>query len=137
MLFCAELAAAIESCPTYLAPLNSIGAGGICFSVLESFEWMPLVTACDVHAVLARLRAAPAQNQEYAIALRAGIAAGHVASAPMMRRVETILARHANEGANGDADVVFDELAPALKLAESLQLEEVLSLEMISNLCLD
>jgi hypothetical protein len=52
----ADLADAIAACPTYLAPLNSIGAGGVCFSALESFEWMPLETAADLRAVVARLR---------------------------------------------------------------------------------
>lgn len=91
----ADLADAIAACPTYLAPLNSIGAGGVCFSALESFEWMPLESAADLRAVIARLRAAPAQNDEFVAAMRAGLASGHVASAPMMRRVDAILARHA------------------------------------------
>ena len=30
----------ITKCPFYLMPVNSIGAGGITFSFLESIEWM-------------------------------------------------------------------------------------------------
>jgi uncharacterized protein (DUF885 family) len=123
----ADLADAIAACPTYLAPLNSIGAGGVCFSALESFEWMPLETAADLRAVVARLRAAPAQNDEFVAAMRAGLASGHVASAPMMRRVDAILARHAAISQDdGDLEAhAFDELAPALKLADALQMPEV------------
>lgn len=35
-----EMADAIEKCPFYLFPLNSVGYGGILFSFTESIEWM-------------------------------------------------------------------------------------------------
>jgi hypothetical protein len=117
-------------------------------------------------------RAAPAQNDEFVAAMRAGLASGHVASTPMMRRVDAILARHAAirfcsmrnifgqvlkkndvqtcvsiaafitpliltntrrppfiSQDDGDLEAhAFDELAPALKLADALQMPEVWNL---------
>ena len=63
--------------------------------------------------------------------MRAGLASGHVASAPMMRRVDAILARHAAISQDdGDLEAhAFDELAPALKLADALQMPEVWNLD--------
>ncbi len=69
----------IELCPLYLIPINSIGAGGICFSFLESIEWLNIDGKSEMDVLIARVKACPQQLDEFIESMREGI-----------RRVSTI-----------------------------------------------
>ena len=109
-----DMATAIGQVKAHLVPLNSIGAGGVQFSFLESLEWLRLDSHADLQVALARLRACPTQLSEFQEAMRSGIASRITASAPMMRRVDAHLQRLA------EGDAPFDELQPALALCDRL-----------------
>jgi hypothetical protein len=47
----------IALCPLFLIPINSIGAGGICWSFLESVEWLNLEGRAELEVLLSRVRA--------------------------------------------------------------------------------
>jgi uncharacterized protein (DUF885 family) len=81
----------IEHCPVYLFPINSMGYGGVCYSFLESIEWMPFDTLEDYDRLLARLKSAPVQMQQFTSAMRIGMEKKIVASTAMLRGVEAQL----------------------------------------------
>lgn len=81
----------IQHCPVYYFPINSMGYGGVCYSLLESVEWMPFDTLEDFDSLLARLKSAPLQMQQFTSVMRAGMAKKIVASTAMLRGVESQL----------------------------------------------
>jgi len=111
-----------DTIPLYLLPLNSIGAGGVCFSFLEHLEWMRLETQADLETLVLRLEACPGQNEEFIESMREGLRRGFIASTAQLRRVESFFEGHADEAAS-----LFDELAPAVELANKLQATDLLS----------
>jgi uncharacterized protein (DUF885 family) len=78
-----EVADNISACPLYLLPFNSIGAGGVCFSFLESIEWMRLKEEKDFKLLLHRIRAFPLQIDQFIRSMREGIVRGYVANTAM------------------------------------------------------
>ena len=81
----------IINCPLYLIPVNSIGAGGITFSFLESIEWMRFESMKDFKVLLNRIHFFPQQADEYITSLQEGIKRNFVASHPMIQGVENQL----------------------------------------------
>lgn len=112
----------LDSIPLYLLPLNSIGAGGVCFSFLEHLEWMRLETAADLDTFVKRLESCPRQLEEFIESMREGLRTGYVASSAQLRKVESFLTGHADSAAG-----VFDEAAPGVALAQRLQLPDTVA----------
>lgn len=86
-----DLVNGIDQCPLYLFPINSMGAGGVLFSFVESVEWMPFNTSEDYEVYLQRLQACPKQLDQFVSAMKEGINRGIVASTAMIRDVESQL----------------------------------------------
>ena len=83
-----EAAIGIMDCPLYLMPLNSIGAGGICFSFLETIEWMRFEKIVDFETLYQRMFAYPLQASQYITSMKEGISRGYIASNAMTINVE-------------------------------------------------
>lgn len=87
----AEVETSIDLAPLYLFPINSMGAGGVLNSFIESVEWMRFETEEDYQRYLRRLRAVPDQIQEFKDCMKTGLARGYVASQAMLRNVDSQL----------------------------------------------
>lgn len=81
----------IDHCPFYLFPINSMGYGGVCFSALESIEWMSFNNVNDYEALLARINSIPIQLEQFISAMQIGMKKHIVASTAMLRNVENQL----------------------------------------------
>ena len=86
-----EIIQNIERCPLYYLPINSMGTGGVCFSALESVEWMNFETVGDYDSYFARVESIPIQIEQFISVMKAGVALGYVASTAMTRHVENQL----------------------------------------------
>lgn len=113
----------VKHCPVFFFPINSMGYGGVCYSFLESIEWMPFETLSDYDALLARVRSAPLQLQQFTSVMRAGMEKKMVASTAMLRGVEAQL----EEIISGDFPEVRAPLA--LPLASGLTTEKMAEFE--------
>jgi len=82
-----EVVSNIESCPLYLLPINSIGAGCATYSFSESVEWMRFDGENDFNKYLTKLRYFPKQIEELIGCLKIGIETGYIASQAMCRKV--------------------------------------------------
>lgn len=87
-----DIVAALDLCPFYLFPINSMGCGGPGFSFLESIEWMRFEKESDFELYLRRLRAFPRQLEQMVESLRRGVEVGFVASKAMCRDVDAQIA---------------------------------------------
>jgi uncharacterized protein (DUF885 family) len=125
-----DMVHSLATIPMHLLPVNSIGAGGICFSFLESLEWIQMETAADVEIVVKRVDACPRQIEQFIESMQEGLRTGFVASAAQLRRVNDLLTGLA------DGAGPFEELAPALSLAEQVHRPDLTAqLHAGSQLC--
>lgn len=82
------LADAIENCPLFYLPINTIGAGCVTFSFSESIEWMRFDSKKDFETYLRRLQRFPVQVNEVIETMREGVSKGFVASTAQTRGLD-------------------------------------------------
>lgn len=84
--------------PIYVMPLNSIGAGGITFSFLESIEWMRFESLNDFNLLIERMRGFKIQSEQFIESMKEGIKIGYVANDAMTYNIEKDLKSILNDG---------------------------------------
>jgi len=120
-----ELIQAIEKCPFYLIPVNTMYNGGLCYSFLESIEWMRFEVDSDFEVLLTRLQAFPNQVNQYIEAMREGMRRGFTASKPIVADMEGILQKHIDGETFGELEDPLSKLKERAHLAHLLpQFEE-------------
>jgi uncharacterized protein (DUF885 family) len=70
----------VTNCPFYLIPLNSVGAGCVTYSFLESIEWMRFESVNDYAVYLKKLKCFHRQTEDIIDSMREGIRRGFTCS---------------------------------------------------------